>query len=117
MLQLEVLDVDPLRAEGLRDPCENAGTVGYVHAEPLQHARLLVRIRKHAAPVVGRLADPAREEPGVALRERTLDLLDPPAMLGERGRESLGIVEKDVDPDPWIRPGDARHVAERATGR
>ena len=47
--ELEVLDVDPLRAERLRDPGEHARPVGDVHAEPLELAR------------VGELAAPASD--------------------------------------------------------
>ena len=84
VLQLEVLDVDALRAERLRDPGEDSRPVGHVHAQPLQHSRLLVGVGKHAPPVVGRLADPARKEARVTGRERLLDLLDAPPVLGER---------------------------------
>src|SRR5439155_21979519 len=86
MLELEVLDVDALRAECLRDAREHTGTIGHVHAEPLQGARLLVRVGKHAAPVVRRLADPACEEAGVSRSPRTLDHIATPAMLVVRWR-------------------------------
>ena len=68
-------------------------------------------------PVRGGLADPAREEAGVAGRERRLDLLDPPPVLGERRRQRRAVLEEDVDPDARVRAGDAGHVAQRATGR
>ena len=112
VLQLEVVDVDPLGAEGLRDAGEDTGPVGYVHAQPLERARLVVGLGEHPAAVTGRLRDPAREEAGVAFGERALDLLDAATMLGERAPERLGVVEEDVDPDPWVRAGDTRHVAE-----
>ena len=47
--ELEVLDVDALRAERLRDPREHAGTVGHVHAQALQLARVLVRVLRACA--------------------------------------------------------------------
>jgi len=37
--------------------------------------------------------------------------------LGERCGERFSILEEDVDPDPRVRAGDSRHVAERAAGR
>src|SRR5690348_2064778 len=40
VLQLEVLDVDPFRAERLRDASENTGAVGHMNAEPVQRARV-----------------------------------------------------------------------------
>ena len=53
------------------------------------------------------------EEAGVAALERRLELLDPAAVLAERGLERVGVVEEDVDPDARVRAGDARHLAER----
>ena len=38
-------------------------------------------------------------------------------MFRKRRRESLGVVEEDVDPDPRIGSRDPRHVTERATCR
>src|SRR5262249_30103041 len=58
VLQLEVLDVDPLGAERLRDPGEHAWAVRYVHPQPLQRARLLVRLGEHPAAVARCLRDP-----------------------------------------------------------
>src|SRR4051794_16645593 len=84
MLELEVLDVDPLGAECLRDPLQNARPVGDVHAHLVQRARVVVGDVEHAAAVLRRLADPAREKPRIALGKRGLDLLDPAAVLGER---------------------------------
>ena len=52
----------------------------------------------------------------VALRERRLDLLEPATVLGERVADRIRVVEEDVDPDPRVRAGDARHVAQRAAG-
>ena len=43
-----------------------------------------------------------------------LDLLEQPALLGERRPERLAVVEEDVDPDPRVGAADARHVPERA---
>ena len=117
MLELEVRDVDPLGAERLEDPGEDARAVGDVHAQPVQGARVLVGRVEHPAPVAARLADPAREKAGVAVGERGLELLDAAAVLGERGCERVAVVEEDVDPDPRVRAGDARHVAQRASGR
>jgi hypothetical protein len=82
-VELEVLDVDPLGAERLRDPREHARTVGHVHAQLMQLAGVGERALEHAPAVVGGLADPAGEEAGVALRQRGLDLLDPPPVLGQ----------------------------------
>ena len=49
--------------------------------------------------------------------ERRLELLDPAAVLAERGHDRLAVVEEDVDPDPRVRAGDAGHVAQRAARR
>ena len=117
MLQVEVLDVDPLRAERLGDPGEHAGPVGHVHAQPLQRAGVGVRGLEQPAPVRRRLADPAREEAGVAGRERGLELLDAAPVLGERRGERGAVLEEDVDPDARVRARDAGHVAQRAAGR
>jgi hypothetical protein len=38
-------------------------------------------------------------------------------VLARRGQQRVAVVEEDVDPDPRVRAGDARHVAERAAGR
>jgi hypothetical protein len=48
--------------------------------------------------------------------KRGLDLLDSPAVLGERGADGPRVVEEDVDPDARVRAGDARHVAQGAAG-
>src|SRR3954451_20052493 len=109
VLELEVLNVDPLGAERLRHACKHAWAVGHVDAEPLQRARVVVRALEHPSPVPRRLADPAGQEAGVALGERDLDLLDPAPVLGERVADGRAVVEEDVDPDPWARAGDARH--------
>ena len=55
-------------------------------------------------------------KPASPARERGLDLLDPPPVLGERRGERLPVLEEDVDPDPRVRTGDPRHVAERSPG-
>ena len=114
MVQLEVLDVDPLRAERLEDAGEHARPVGDVDAQPLQRAGVGEGRREQPPPVAARLADPAREEARVARAERRFDLLDAPPMLGERGGERLAVVEEDVDPDARVGAADARHVAQRA---
>ena len=77
---------------------------------------VLVGGLEQPAAIRRRLADPAREEARVARRERGLDLLEAPAMLGERRAERLAVLEEDVDPDARVRAGDARHVAQRAAG-
>ena len=76
VLEVEVGDVDPLGAERLRDPGDHARPVGNVHAQPLELARRPRTRSQQPAPVRRGLADPAREEAGVAGRERRLDLLD-----------------------------------------
>src|SRR5256885_8617636 len=81
VVELEVLDVDSLRAERLRDPGEHAGPVGDVHAEPLEPAGIRVLALEHPAAIARSLADEARKEARVALRERRLDLLDPATVL------------------------------------
>ena len=98
-------------------PASTPGRSGTCTTQPLQLAGLLVRISEHAPAVVRGFADPAREEAGVAGRERLLHLLDATAMLGERRRQRFGVVEEDVDPDPGIRAGDASHVAQRPARR
>jgi hypothetical protein len=35
-------------------------------------------------------------------------------VLAERRAQGLRVVEEYVDPDPWVRTGDARRVAQRA---
>src|SRR5689334_2224415 len=97
VVQLEVLDVDALGAERLGDACEHAGPIGHVHAEAVEVAGVRVLAVEHPPPALRRLADPAREEAGVTLRERGLDLLDAPAVLRELGSDALGVVEEDVD--------------------
>ena len=87
VVQLEVLDVDALGAERLRDAGEHARPVGDVHAQALQLAGVRVLALEHPAAVAGGLADPAREKAGVALLERRLDLLDAAPVLGERAAE------------------------------
>src|SRR5579884_2145612 len=69
VVQLEVLDVDALRAERLRDAGQHAGAVGHVHAQTLQVARVEVVAFEHPPAVLRGLADPAREVAGVALRQ------------------------------------------------
>ena len=66
VVQLEVLDVDPLGAERLRDPGEHARAVGHVHADALQRARVGVGALEHAAPV----ARPPRRSSGRGSRRR-----------------------------------------------
>ena len=107
VLQLEVLDVDPLRAERLEDPGEHARPVGDVDAQPLQRAGVLVggrracRRRLPPASPIQRARKPASPR-----CERRLELLDPAPVLGERGGERLAVLEEDVDPDPRVRAGD-----------
>src|ERR687892_728580 len=74
VVELEVLDVDLLRAERLRDPGQNARPVGDVHLHALERADVRVRLRQQRAPVAGGLADPAREPARVAALERALEL-------------------------------------------
>src|SRR5687767_15101734 len=107
MLHLEVLDIDPLGAERLEDPRENTGTIGQVHAHTMECTWILVRGLEQASPVAARLADPTGEETRVAARQRILELLDAAAMLGERGRERLAVLEEDVDPDARVGARDA----------
>ena len=114
MLELEVVDVEALRAECLEDPCEDTGPVRDVHAEAVQRARVLVCSVEHLAPVLARLADPAGEEAGVAVPECRLELLHAAAMLHEGLGEGDPVVEEDVHPDPGVGACDAGHVAQRA---
>src|SRR6478609_9142376 len=116
-MELEVLDVDPLRAERLRDAGEDAWTVRHVDAKLVQVARVGEGAREHLAAVVGGLADPACEEAAVALLERGLELLDAAAVLGERLPDRAAVLEEDVDPDARVGAGHARHVAQGAAGR
>ena len=112
VMELEVLDVDALRAERLGDAGEDARAVGHVHADALERAGIRVLALEHAAAALRRLADPAGEDPGVALLERGLDLFDPAAVLLQRGADRVGVVKVDVDPDAGVCARDARHVAE-----
>ena len=93
-MELEVLDVDALGAECLRDPGEHARAVDHVHREPLQGAGLGERVLEQAAAMDGRLADPAGEEARVAPLEGPLELLRAPAVLGERARSSSALSRK-----------------------
>ena len=110
MLQVELLDVDPRRAERLRDPRQDARPVGDVHAEPLEGPGVAVRLGEQPPAVPRGLGDPAGQEAAVPRGERALELLDPPAMLPERAEHGLAIREEDVDPDAWVRARDAGHV-------
>src|SRR6266576_3717695 len=92
VMQLEVLDVDPLGPERLCDPGKDAGAVGNVYAELLQLAGVRVGIRQHPAAVARGLADPAGEEAGVSGIEGVLELLDQPAVLGQRLPERGGVL-------------------------
>ena len=83
-------------------------------ANTLQRAGILVRALEQPPAIAGSLADPAGEEPRVSRGERGLDLGDAPAVLGERRRDLLPVVEQNVDPDPRVGAGDARHVAQRS---
>ena len=87
MLEVEVGDVDPLRAERLEDPGEDARTVRDVDTNAVQRARVLVRGLEHLEPVAARLPDPARHKAGIAFGESGLELLDATAMLGQRRRQ------------------------------
>ena len=97
-------------------PARTPGTVGDVNAESLQRSWIVVRRCEHPAPIAACLADPTRDEPCVPVAQRGLELLDPAPMLSERGEDGLLVVEEDVDPDPRVRAGDPRHVAQRAAG-
>src|ERR687887_1085104 len=114
VLELEVLDVDPLGAERLGNAREHARAIRHVHAELLELARIGVGLGQHAAAVAGSFADPAGEEAGVSTRESRFELLDPTAVLAERFPERSRVLEEDVDPDARVRAGDSSHVAERS---
>jgi hypothetical protein len=64
-----------------------------LHAEEL--LRLLERVAQQLLALRRRLADPAREEAGVAALERRLELLDAPAVLGERAAQ-LGAFSRKM---------------------
>ena len=68
------------------DPRQHARAVGDVDDHALQLARVVERARQHAAAVAGRVADPARQEPGVARLERPLQPLQLAAVIGEQRR-------------------------------
>ena len=116
VVELEVANVDARRAEGLEDLGEDVRPVGHVDLDALEGARVAVGDVEHPAAVGGSLADPARDELAVAAAERGLDLLDPPAVLGEACADCVGIVEEHVDPHARVGARDSRHVAERAAG-
>ena len=115
--EVEVLDVDLLGAQRLRDSRQHAGTVGHVHLEAVERAGIRVGLLEQAAAVHGRLADPACEVAGIALLEGSLELLHAPPVLGERRPQRVRVVEEDVDPDPRVRSGHTGHVPERAARR
>src|SRR5687768_1121750 len=75
VLQLEILDVDLLGAEGLRDPGEHSWPVGHMHAHPLELAHVGESLIEQTPPVHARLADPTSEPPRVARRQRLLELI------------------------------------------
>ena len=116
VLQVEVGDVDSLRAERLRDACDHARPVRDVHAEALQLARVVVGRLEQAPPVAGRLADPPREKAGVARGQRGFELLDAATVLRQGLGHRVPVLEEDVDPDPRVGAGHAGHVAQRAAG-
>jgi len=116
VLHLEVLDVDALRPERLRDPGQHARPVGDVDAQVVELARVGVGVRQHPPPVSRGLADPACEEARVARLERGLELLDAAAVLAQRVAQLLCVLEEDVHPDPRVGAGHAGHVPQRPAG-
>ena len=50
---------------------------------------------------------------GVRLSLKRRDAL---GVVGQGLAESVGVLEEDVDPDPWICAGYAGHIAQRAGG-
>ena len=113
----EVLDVDPLRAEGLHDRRQDPGPVGDVHLHAEQLRGLLERVPEELLALRRSLADPAREKAGVTAFERRLELLDAAPVLGERRAQLRCVVEEDVHPDARVRPRDAGHLAEGGARR
>ena len=116
MLELEVLDVDPLGAERLEDAGKDARSVGDVHAQPVEGAGVVVRrssIRRRlplASPIqrARKPASPAASADSSCSTRRRCS--------ASAAREGVAILEEDVDPDPRVRAGDARHVAQRPAG-
>ena len=98
-------------------PARTPGWSGTETVDPLELARIAVGVREHPAAVLGRLGDPAGQEPPSPASSALLEPLDAAPVLGERLGELGAVVEKDVDPDPRVRAGDARHVAQRAARR
>ncbi len=99
-------------------PERTPGRSGTCTRTPLERAGVAIGLVEQRPAVDGGLADPAGEPARVA------------ALASARSRSStrrrcsarevaqlLGVVEEDVDPDPRVRAGDARHVPERAAGR
>ena len=116
--QVEVLDVDPLRPERLRDPREHARAGREcAPAASCSVAGIGIRLGQQPPPVLRRLADPARQVAGVGLVERASRA--PRRGAGARrarARALVGVLEEDVDPDPRVRAGHAGHVPQRPAG-
>ena len=112
-----------LKSSILMRSAPSAWVIPAKHARPVGHGRrfaersgIRVLAFEHPSAALRCLADPAREEAGVALLERRLDLLDAASVLLQRSADRGGVVEVDVDPDARVRSRDPRHVAQRAAG-
>ena len=95
--ELEVLDVDPLGAERLRDPGEHAragrgrGRAARCSSPGSGYSRSSIRRRFADASPIQRARKPASP-----LLERRLDLLDPAAVLGERARGRASALSRKM---------------------
>ncbi len=112
MVQLEVLDVDALGAQRLRDPRQDSGPVGHVHAHAIELLGLgRVRGLQQPPAVAGGLGDPARHKPCVLALQRAHQLIDPAVMLAQSVQQRAAVVEEDVHPDARVRAGH-EHVGQ-----
>ena len=91
-MDFEILDVDPLARQRLRDAREDTWPIGNVDLKPEQRAGVGVGRLEQVAPLGRGLADPAREVAGVALGERALELFDAAPVLTERCSQLLRVL-------------------------
>ena len=85
-MELEVLDVDALRTERLRDRGENSRRIRHVGPYAIEVARVGgVRCPQHPTAVAGSFVDPPPEQLPITSLESCLHVLDRPAVVGERG--------------------------------
>ncbi len=117
VLELEVLDVDPLGAERLGDRGEHAGPVGHVDANPVERAGVGVGAARASAGGSGAASPIQRaRKPASPCSSAASTCSIRRRCSASASRIASRVVEEDVDPDARVRAGDAGHVAQRAAG-